>query len=384
MSLIFINHPLETFTPTASGALATIIWECCRVAEKQGVRPRVITRSSPIARFDWPETTVLEYPPVPTQGPMLNAYRLQRKLTGWNHLRHRAYAVRVANAVRVLPELPLVLINDPEMTIFLRKRFPGRTIVHWFENQQECRPRVQKEYATAASVTLGVSDFTSRWVSGYYGVKSVPTLYNGVDAEQFKPAGASPEAPVVNFVGRTGIEKAPDLLLKAAIETANVTTNFSLQMVGSNHWDRFELDDYQRTLNALSAELEGKGIPIRRPGHVGRKDLPAEFRKATIHVVPSRWDEPFGLTTVEGMASGLAVIGSRTGGTPEVIGDAGILFENESTASLAQALTSLITDAGMAASLGRSARERALEFSWERTWREMCTHAGVRSSSSAG
>ncbi len=377
MSLIFINHPLETFTPTASGALATILWECCRVAQRQGLSPAVITRSSTISRFSWQNTTVLDYPEPPSGGPMLTVLRLQRKVTGWNHLCHKAYAIRVAAAVRALPEAPLVLINDPEMTIFLRRQFPQRRIVHWFENQQECRPRVQRQYASAASVTLGVSNFTSEWVKQYYAVGVVPTLYNGVDTDQFCPAGALPDPPIINFVGRTGIEKAPDLLLKAALSIAKTNRKFSVQLVGSNHWDRFELDTYQRELGELVAQLESRGISVMRPGHVGRKDLPCQFRKASIHVVPSRWDEPFGLTTVEGMASGLAVVASNTGGTPEVVGNAGALFERDSVDGLAGALLPLVENRTERAKMGSMARVRSLEFTWDRTWNELRGHAGV-------
>ena len=78
------------------------------------------------------------------------------------------------------------------------------------------------------------------------------------------------------------------------------------------------------------------------------------------------------------MASGLAVIGSNTGGTPEVIGDAGILFTNDSAESLAEALNRVVTDSAYREALGHAARRRALEFSWDRTWREMCGHAGTK------
>ena len=129
MSLVFVNHPLETFTPTASGALATIIWECCRAANLEGASPTVITRSSAAANFSWPNTLVLEYPAMPINPVLNRALRAQRKLTGWSHLRHKAYAVRVAKSVAVSTDsdAPLVLINDPEMVIYLRSRFLGQT-----------------------------------------------------------------------------------------------------------------------------------------------------------------------------------------------------------------------------------------------------------------
>ena len=378
MSVVFINHPLETWTPTSSGALATIIWQCCRIAEReagsQAELPWVITRGSEAARFPWAQTLVLDPPPLPTHPLAIKALRAERKLTGWRHLSHRAYAFRVMSALRKhnLADRPLVLINDPEMTVYLRRHFPNAAILHWFQNQLEASPRFRALYPKAASVTAGVSDFTSRWIKDYYGLDAVPTIYNGVDSAQFCPAPRPPSGPpAISFVGRTGIEKAPDLLLRAALTLSQKTKNFRILMIGSNHWDRLEMDDYQQELAALAAELEAQGVAVERPGHVGRPELPGVLRRAQIHVVPSRWDEPFGLTTVEGMASGLATAASSTGGTPEIIGDDGLLFERDSADELANQLERLVCNMPLRLDYAKRARRRAEEFPWERTWRRL-------------
>ena len=375
MSVVFINHPLETWTPTSSGALATIIWQCCRIAEQEAggkaELPWVITRRSEAARFPWAQTLVLDPPALPKNAILTKALRAERKLTGWRHLRHRAYAFRVMSALRRnnLADRPLVLINDPEMAVYLRRHFPKATILHWFQNQLEASPRFRSLYPQAADVTVGVSDFTSRWIADYYKIGSVPTLYNGVDLEQFTPARTPADGPpAISFVGRTGLEKAPDLLLRAAITLSEQTRGFRLLMIGSNHWDRLEMDDYQRELADLAKTLEERGVCVERPGHVGRADLPGVLRQAQVHVVPSRWDEPFGLTTVEGMASGLVIVASRTGGTPEIIGDDGFLFERDDADGLAAHLERLVCDAPLRLEYGHRARQRAEEFTWERTW----------------
>jgi glycosyltransferase involved in cell wall biosynthesis len=381
--VIFINYALETFTPTQSGALATILWECCRVAAAEGESPYVVTRDSPVKTFDWPNTITVPYPR--TDGSRIGSmlWRAERKFTGWRHLRHRAYAMRVVRAIRAagLSRGPFVLVNDPEMTVYLRRQFPAAVIAHWFENQLDCREPFRSEYDKCASITFGVSDFTSRWVENYYHLERAHTLYNGVDAVQFAPSVHSTNngpLPVINFVGRTGIEKGPDLLLKAALQLCDRTREFELQIVGSNHWDRLEMDDYQRELSGYVQELERQGIVVKRPGHIGRVQLPEALRRAQINVVPARWDEPFGMTTIEGMACGLATIASRTGGTPEVVGDAGILFERENVSALANSLYELVTQAGLRKDLSNLGRNRAEAFPWSRTWNSL--KAQVRNS----
>jgi glycosyltransferase involved in cell wall biosynthesis len=150
---------------------------------------------------------------------------------------------------------------------------------------------------------------------------------------------------------------------------------FSLQLLGSNHWDRYVEDDYQRELNRLVAALAKLGVSVRRPGHVGRAELPNEIRKAQIHVMPSRWDEPCALATMEGMACGLATIASATGGTPEIVGHAGLLFQRDSVRELAGHLMRLLDQPGERRTLGEAARRRAQEFTWRRTWRSVAAAA---------
>lgn len=373
--MIFVNYPLETFTPTSSGAIATYIWELCRAARAQGVEPLVITRASPAAMFAWPRTVAVAVPEPSRSGLPGIWHRGRRRLGGWRHLGEAAYAARVADALaRGGMEAETVLLqNSPELAIFLRRRLPRLRILHLFQNQLEAADPVRAEFGGAVDVVAAVSRFTAAWVCRHYSLPAaqVRVVLSGVDPDAFHPPQTpAPGPPVIGFVGRTGIEKAPDLLLRAAARVAEQTTGFALQLVGSNHWDRFEVDAYQERLAALAAGLERQGVRVRRPGHVGREALPAEFRRAHVHVVPSRWDEPFGLSTLEGMATGLATVASRTGGTPEVLDGAGLLFERDSVDELAAHLLRLVRDPELRADHGRRARRRAEELTWTRTWNE--------------
>lgn len=375
MSLVFIASPTETFTPTQSGALATIIHECCRAAKREGILPWVIARSCNAQPFDWPQAILIDYPAVPASGPAWWLARAERKLLQWTHPGQRTYARRMAQAVHRhdLASLPLVVLNNPETAILLRQKFPQAQIFHWFHNQMEGKPRVRQQLPGAVNGFFSVSNFTSRWIEEYYGLadQSVSTIDNAVDATHFqprKPASIPPELLVLNFVGRTGREKAPDLLLRAALKLVESKSKFAIQIVGSNHWNRFELDDYQRELKQLTNQLEEKGISVRFTGHVSRSELPSVLRQADINVMPSRWDEPFGMVTLEGMACGLATVASRTGGTPEVVGDAALLFEREDVDGLAAHLQDLLHDESLRAEYSRRGRARAEQFTWDRTW----------------
>jgi len=384
MSVVFINCTGETFTPTRSGAISTWVWETCRSARKQGLEPWVITRSTCADPYPYPNTVLLDYPWIPQiRGTGIGRLlEIQRKTSGWGHVRQGAYARLVVRAIRErgLEKMPFVLHNDPEMAVHLRQIFPKAVIVHLFHNANPCSEKYRLQFPGAVSVAAGVSDFISRWQEDYFGIErgAVKTIYNGVDIEQFTPSAHVPEGlPVINFVGRTDATKGPDLLLRAAKKLAKKTKDFSVQILGARFYWGSEPDDYQRLLDDLSRELEADGISVRRPGVISRTALPAELRKAQIHVVPSRWDEPFGLATVEGMASGLAVVASRTGGTTEVVGNAGFLFERDSEEELAGHLATLVENKQLRGEYGRLARARAERFTWDETWTRIRNAAAI-------
>ena len=374
MSFVFINCTAETFTPTRSGGICSWVWEHCRSAQKEGIEPWVITKTSPAEPYPWPKTVLIDYPHVPKNRILSKMYYVQRDLTGWGHVRQKAYNLRIAAALikNDLQNMPLLLNNDIELAVFLRRKFPQATLYHQAHNRNPCSEKFRRQFKQAVDVTTAVSDDCGRWNKEYYGLDKIQTLYAGVDIEQYHPAAQPPDGPpLLNFVGRTDHSKGTDLLLLAAKQLARKTKNFRIQILGSNHYGYSVRDEFEQTLDDLSAELEAVGVSVRRPGFIDRYALPGELRKAHINVVPSRWDEPFGLVTPEGMATGLATVASRTGGTPEIIGDAGLLFERGDADGLAAHLERLVCDEPLRLEYGRQARERVQEFTWDHAWQRL-------------
>ena len=371
--ILFINSSPETFTPTRSGAICTVIHELSLQALQAGYRVQVLSRPATVESYSDVPVTFQAAPEIPTGSFAELAMRGQRKIFGYRHFRHGEYIRRTISAIQDhhLAEFVKVTSNDPELAISLQRAFPRHPVIVWFHNQLECKDRFRHQLASSGVRCIAVSNFTARWIENYYGLQSgsVPTVYNGVDSGHFSPAPEFPPGlPVINFTGRTGLEKGPDILLEAAILVARKGMKFKLQLIGSNYWDHFELDDYQRKLAALVETLEKLGVPVRRPGHVGRAALPDELRQAHIHVFTSRWDEPFGMATLEGMACGLATVASNTGGTPEVVGDAGLLFDRESVSQLADHLQALVSDEEFRRGVAVRCRARAEVLGWDKSW----------------
>lgn len=376
MNVVFINSTGDTFTPTKSGAISTWIWEMCRAASREGVQSLVITRSSDAPPYPWDDTIFVDYPPLRPFRGAGRLFQLQKRLTGWGHIRQGIYAAGVAQAIRRagVSDWTFVLNNDLELAVYLRKYFPRAFILHNAQNNNVCDWRVRRAFGRSVNVASAVSGFCARWNADYFRMP-VQTLLSGVDAERFCPdeSALGRSRPVINFVGRTDHSKGPDLLLLAAIQLAVRTTEFSLQILGRNHYDRSQPDAFQDHLERLIQKTEDAGVAVRRPGWVERAALPSELCRADIHCVPARWDEPFGLTSLEGMACGLATVAARTGGTPEVVGDSALLFEREAVEELTSHLGSLVLDTAKRRAFAQKARQRALELSWASTWNRLKT-----------
>lgn len=122
-------------------------------------------------------------------------------------------------------------------------------------------------------------------------------------------------------------------------------------------------------LVGLAREL-GLTERITFTGFVSDSELKDLYNTATLFVLPSM-SEGFGLPLVEAMACGLPVAASRRNSIPEVVGEAGLLFDPESRAEMTAALARLLQDASLRANLRDEGLRRVQRFSWTKGAEQM-------------
>jgi glycosyltransferase involved in cell wall biosynthesis len=109
----------------------------------------------------------------------------------------------------------------------------------------------------------------------------------------------------------------------------------------------------------------GMAHKVSFPGFLDRDALGALFARSNVLVFPSQFAEPFGISQVEALASGLVVVSSGTGGAAEVVRHNidGLLFKADDEAALADRLHSLTTQPELFARLQQQGQIRSLNFS---------------------
>ncbi len=378
-TVAFVNNSRETFTPTVSGAIATCILEVGRVALDAGFDCPVITRPADAVPHAWPDLRVLS-PIRPHQGASAKAMRVRRRLNGWARPDQWVFAHEALAQLESMRPDAVVVNNDPEVAVFLSRKLRGTRVVHWFHNLEMSSDRFRRRFAADPGIrSVAVSAYLARAVEQVYQLTplTVVTALNGVAAERFGTERTSPLV-TVGYVGRLAVEKAPDTLVMACIRLAERGARFRLQLVGDTNFGFSSGNPFVDRVNALVAELEALGVEVIRTGHLEQDEIPGALARSDIHVTPSRWDEPCGLTTLEGLASGQAVVGSATGGTPELLDGAGLLFPRDDIDALADVLSGLVHDPESRASWSTRARERAESLPWARTWDGLARAVGLR------
>jgi glycogen(starch) synthase len=160
---------------------------------------------------------------------------------------------------------------------------------------------------------------------------------NPFEALEFLPFHDDPKIEDIVFVGRLVSDKGVNLLLDAVGELRKRSLTPTVSIIGGGP-ELLALQDQAKTLG-----IDGQ-VSFLGPMHEGRGRVLARHR---IHVVPSRWKEPFGVVALEGIASGCAMIVSEGGGLPYAMGPCGLTFPNNDTTALAAQLERLLTDSGL-------------------------------------
>lgn len=192
-----------------------------------------------------------------------------------------------------------------------------------------------------------------------YKTSFIPT---GVDLARFQNTPVPTNTKKITFIGR--IEKSSswkgiEPLLQSMVIVLKKEPDAILELVGGGD----ALDLYRNRAKELGIE---KNVEINGPKY--SDELVSVYKGTNVVVLPSTSDsEAFSVTLVEAMASGRPIIGTKIGGTPQVIqeGKNGLLVTPKDSVALAEAILSVISNPNFAQEMGANGAMQSKNFSWE-------------------
>lgn len=210
---------------------------------------------------------------------------------------------------------------------------------------------------TRASAVTAVSEFLTRDIVRLVGdVRRIETIPMPVDVALFGSGRSVAKAtpPRLLYAGNLVASKGVDVLVTAFGILQRQGVPCALKILGEGP-DRPRLQGIARELG-----LDGR---IEWSGFVPQERMPAEYGSSTVTVLPTRGQaEGLGLTLVEALCAGSAVVGTPAGGIPEVIEDGrtGLLAADGDPEDLARQLERLLRDPKLRARLVEAGGEHVL------------------------
>ncbi|PQV65385.1 Glycosyltransferase involved in cell wall bisynthesis [Abditibacterium utsteinense] len=378
---IQVPRPGNHYSPARGSAIATVIYEFARERFEAGLETRVVLDEKASCDYPVGQCQAVNFGPFPRRWKQ----RCDARLASWGFRRfwmERFYAP-VIKAIEPDFDGPVFFHDALDAIEEVKRARPRAQICLWFHNYKwrgresgELR-RILSRVDRIICVSRFVADALQRECSHAKAEWNgkICVVHNGVDVNQFRPPeNASQKQPgdpvIITFAGRIIEKKGPHLLLEAAQQLSKTNggsaPDLQIRIIGSKSNAPGEaLSPYEKELRHQAASL---GNRVEFLPMLDRKTVAQEIRECDIFCAPALWEEPLGLTILEGMASGAAVVTTRRGGIPEIGLDAVHYFDLDNPHSLAEKLQELIQSPEKRRQSGEKARQRALQLTWQASY----------------
>ena len=263
-------------------------------------------------------------------------------------------------------KLPVVATVHHPITVDRRIAFQHTrdSIKRWGLSRWYSFLPVQLKVARQLDRILTVSQASLRDIAGEYGVplSHMRVVGNGINLDVFHP---QPEIEgkadqLITTLSADAPLKGFRYLLEALYELRRTRPSLRLLVIGKPGAET----DTKARISALGLEQA-----VHFTGYIEAPDIARCYAESTLAVVPSLY-EGFGFPAGEAMACEVAVVCTRAGALPEVLGEhgeAGLLVPPRDGRALAQAIAALLDDPARRAAMGAAGRRRVLShFTWKR------------------
>ncbi len=353
-TIAMVAAPVHPVPPRKGAAVEWWMYQSCR--RLAGVEPHIVC----IATEDRPETETRD-------GIAFHRVRVGRlyrrvfqKILGIDPY---SYAQRVARRLDTIQPGIVHVHNAPALFTELVGHYRGSTrfVLH-MHNEMPVAP------LPAGAVLFVVSRYLEKWYGAHLPGADIRIVTNGVDTDVFHPLPAPETAAlrarlklpadkkIILYAGRISPEKGPLDLVHAFGELRKIRHDVLLVLVGEVRTGADRRGDYGRRLLAACEVL---GTDCYHAGTVDPARMHEYYQIADLAVVPSEFEEPFGMVAIEAMSAGAPVLATRKGGLPEIVqeGVTGFLLDDaKNPGAFARRLDELLNDTARLEAVRQNAR----------------------------
>lgn len=289
-------------------------------------------------------------------------YEVLRVNRHWWEPNTRAYVRSIVERLASLQPALIELHNRPILALKLSGKLHAPIALHLHNDPQEMKaastPEERAELLKHCAAIYCISHWVrERFLEGLKeGHEKVHTTHSGV---ALPPQSIGKKRQIV-FVGRMTPNKGGLEFAQALARILPQYKDWHGYMIGGRrHSVSVKLSKYEKQILEV---MDNIGRNAHFEGFYPHEKTLQMFRDSDVVVIPSLWEEPFGRTGIEAIAQGCAVITSGRGGLKEIVGKAGILLDEVTGDTIADAIETLILSEERLRTLQRLAYEQAAQF----------------------
>ncbi|WP_172635094.1 glycosyltransferase family 4 protein [Sphaerochaeta pleomorpha] len=262
--------------------------------------------------------------------------------------------------------IPVVYtFNDENISSFLDHRFGllPKQFAHWLLDTF-INPEITLKGLLFRNTTCISNVVKRNLIKKGVSIRNSQIIYQGIPLEQFPSKQDSERhTPVkILYAGQLHAYKGVHTLISALsiLQKDKSLPPFSLTIVGKGP------EEYTEQLKKAA---QGHSLTVDFKGLVPHDQMACVYRDHDLFVFPSIWEEPFGLTHLEAMASGLPVISTANGGQGEFLVDENnaLTFLPGNEEDLARQIKRLLSDPVLSGNIAKAGQETAIaQFSFDR------------------
>lgn len=292
-------------------------------------------------------------------------FKLRKRYEAFNEVLIKKYLKKGYDYILI--ENTMKIYED----IYLKTEYKDNLLYHMHNDiDGTTKPEYLCEFISkTAKGIFVVSNYIKNRFNNVCFSNRVKVLYNCVDTNKFNSKNVKNvdslrekyniknDDVVFMFSGRINKEKGIKEFIKAFTLIKN-KEKVKIIIVGSSWFTIKNEDEYFNELKELSRGLEDK---IIFTGYIYPENMSSIYALADVVVIPSMWEEPFGVVALEAMAMQLPLIVTNSGGLPEVVDEnCAIIIDKKDGVEnkLAKAMENLLEDEQLRNRMGQNAYDR--------------------------